>query len=163
MVQDMKRWHILSLAMLPVLLAGCDGGPGIGMHTSATPARFASNGERIYFTGASESGKPITYEGGNMHLRMMGGGCATCHGAARDGLRMMPELWLTAPPLTADALFGAHDQASDHGDHSAYTPDRLRTAISRGTDPHGDNLDPVMPRWSMSEADWSDLLAYLSR
>jgi mono/diheme cytochrome c family protein len=125
------------------------------------PTRFQTNGERIYFTGASESRTPITYTGGNMHLEMMGGGCATCHGADRRGARMMPELWLEAPPLTRAALFQVHEDG--HGSHASYDANTLHRAISRGLDPAGTALSPIMPRWSMSDADWRDLLAYLSQ
>ncbi len=153
-------------ALVAVLLSSCDGGShgtmmGEMMGGGTSPASFQSNGERIYFTGASESGTPITYTGGNMHLRMMGGGCATCHGSDRRGARMMPELWLEAPPLTRAALFGDHDDG--HGNHESYDANTLHRAVSRGLDPDGTELSPIMPRWSMSDADWRDLLAYLSQ
>ena len=153
---------LAGIALAGVLLSSCDsGGHGMMMGAQPWPARFQTNGERIYFTGASESGTPITYTGGNMHLRMMGGGCATCHGGDRRGGRMMPEFWLEAPPLTRAALFGDHED--DHGDHSAYDADTLRRAVSRGLDPGGGALSTTMPRWSMSDGDWRDLLAYLSQ
>jgi len=148
--------------LVAVTLSSCDGG-GHGMMTGAQswPARFQSNGERIYFTGISGSGTPIAYTGGNMHLEMMGGSCATCHGTDRRGGRMMPEFWLEAPPLTRTALFEDHDDG--HGDHAGYDPTTLRRAVSRGLDANGTELSPVMPRWSMSDADWRDLLAYLNQ
>ena len=133
------------------------------MGSGTVPATFDSNGERIYFTGTSASGMPITYTGGNMHLRMMGGGCATCHGADREGARMMPEFWVEAPPLTREALFETHHEADGHGEHPAYDARSLRRAISRGVDPARERFDDIMPRWSMSDADWNDLLAYLQQ
>ena len=96
-----------------------------------------------------------------MHLEMMGGGCATCHGTGRRGARMMPEFWLRAPALTRAALFEAHDDG--HGDHASYDANTLRRAVSRGLDPEGAVLSPIMPRWSMSDSDWQDLLVYLSQ
>jgi hypothetical protein len=74
---------------------------------------------------------------------------------------MMPEFWLEAPPLTRTALFEDHDDG--HGDHAGYDPTTLRRAVSRGLDANGTELSPVMPRWSMSDADWRDLLAYLNQ
>jgi mono/diheme cytochrome c family protein len=160
-----RRYPLLVIAggdLVAVFLSSCDGGSHETMAGAGTwPARFQSNGERIYLTGASESGTPITYTGGNMHLGMMGGGCATCHGVDRRGARMMPEFWLEAPPLTRSALFEVHDDG--HGSHASYDVDTLRRAVSRGLDPDGTALNPTMPRWSMSEADWRDLLAYLSQ
>ena len=74
---------------------------------------------------------------------------------------MMPQFWLEAPPLTRTALFGDHDDG--HGDHQSYDAVTLRRAVSRGLDPTGSRLDPIMPHWSMSDADWRDLLSYLSQ
>jgi cytochrome c oxidase subunit 2 len=73
------RFPALAAVALTVL-GGCDSGPGMMMGEQPVSRSFDSNGERIYFTGRSRSGPPITFSGGNMHLRMMGGGCATCHG-----------------------------------------------------------------------------------
>ncbi len=91
---------------------------------------------------------------------MSGGGCVNCHGVDRQGSRLMPRFWMVAPPLTADALFGEHEDGG-HGDHDEYTDDTLRRAITRGIDAGGESLDPAMPRWSMTEQDMDDLIGYL--
>ena len=158
-----KAWRFAVLVMFGVSLSGCDDRHGMMMGQQSVPAHYQSNGERIYFTGVSQSRGSITYTGGNMHLQMMGGGCATCHGGDRDGSRMMPEFWVVAPPLTRAALFGDHDEGDGHGDHASYDAETLRRAVSRGLEPSGKKMDPIMPRWSMSEEDWRDLLAYLTR
>ncbi|NCF37898.1 MAG: c-type cytochrome [Gammaproteobacteria bacterium] len=136
-------------------------------HFGYGPTGFASNGERIYFTGTSASGKAITASGGtgmmNMHRQMHGGGCAVCHGAKREGQRLWPQFWIKAPALTAEALF-ADDHADDgHGDHGSYDSASLGKAITDGIDPDGKQLDAAMPRWSMSGADLADLIAYLQQ
>lgn len=146
------------------LLAGCDDvGMGWMMGQPAAPARFQSNGERIYFTGASASGRPITFAGGDMRFEMHGGGCAACHGAnRRGGIRMMPRFWLAAPTVTAEALFGEHSPGSDgHGNHAAYTDRTVGRAITEGVDPSENPLDKAMPRWRMHPDDLRDLVAYL--
>lgn len=165
--------RIGAIAMvLLVLLAGGQLLFGSGPLTdrSAWPSEFRSNGERIYFTATSASGQPITPQGGNMHMMMSGGGCVACHGVDRGGGRLMPRFWQSAPPLTAAALFGEHDEAAaaegaakddGHGNHDAYTDDTLRRALTEGVDPGGERLDPVMPQWSMGVEDMTDLLAYL--
>jgi mono/diheme cytochrome c family protein len=157
----LKFLRLTALISLVTYLTGCDNGHGMMTSTQGVPVRFQSNGERIYFTGASNSGQAITYTGGNVHLRMMGGSCATCHGPRRRGGRMMPQFWLYAPPLTREALFDSHEKAEGHGGHASYDAEGLRRAISRGIDPTGAPLDATMPRWSMSDEDWSDLVAYL--
>jgi mono/diheme cytochrome c family protein len=155
--------------ILLVLLSGCDGGTGSNpMSMNDIPRAFASNGERIYFTGVSASGKPIRARGGDaamgMHMQMHGGGCATCHGDDREGRRLMPRFWIKAPALTAEALFGDDDHKKDsdgHGNHGNYDAVSLRLAIIEGVDPAGEPLDQAMPRWSMNESDLNDLIAYL--
>lgn len=128
------------------------------------PAQFRSNGERIYFTGTSASGVSITSASDSMHMQMHGGGCVNCHGADRQGGRLMPQFWMIAPALTPAALFGGHDDAPDkdgHGDHAEYDEAALRRAITEGIDPAGKRLDTAMPRWTMAERDLGDLIAFL--
>jgi cytochrome c553 len=125
------------------VLAGCDVRTGPMMGRQATPASFENNGERIYFTGTSVSGRPIAFSGGNMHMQMHGGGCVTCHDVDRQGgIRVMP-------------------RADGHGDHASYTEASLQRAITEGIDPSGQPFDEAMPRWSMSAADLDDLVHYL--
>ena len=128
------------------------------------PAQFRSNGERIYFTGVSASGLPVTPTGGGMHIRMHGGGCVSCHGTDRLGGRTMPRFWIKAPPLTPAALFKTDDDHSGdegHGDHDAYNDETLRRAITDGRDPDNEQLDAAMPRWSMAAQDLADLIGFL--
>ncbi len=128
------------------------------------PIQFESNGERIYFTGTSASGFPINANGGGMHMQMHSGGCVTCHGADRQGRRLMPRFWKVAPPLTPAALFNEHDEASEeggHGDHEGYDDATLRRAITEGIDPGGSLLDREMPRWSMAAGDIVDIIEFL--
>ncbi len=153
--------RLIPLVLLAVVLTGCEMGPWHMMDGGAFPASYSSNGERIYFTGTSASGDPVSHTGGNMHMRMMGGSCATCHGSDRQGRRMMPEFWKMAPPLTRNALFESHDDGDAHGAHDRYTDGTLQRAVFQGADPAGNFLDDNMPRWSMTDRDWKDLLAYL--
>ena len=56
-----RRLVLAGAALLPVLLSSCDGAShGTMMAAGTELKRFQSNGERIYFTGTSESGTPIT-------------------------------------------------------------------------------------------------------
>lgn len=159
----MKKYFLL----LFLVLSGCNANyPHGGGWSNDSPAAFTSNGERIYFTGTSASGSVIRAGGGEfgpgMHQRMHGGGCASCHGSDREGARLMPRFWLKAPSLTARTLFGDdHENGDGHGDHASYDSETLKRAITDGIDPAGDSLDTAMPRWSMSEADLNDLIAFL--
>ena len=164
----MKTLLFMSILFLTSCNGSYDHGPvngGIGS------TAFVSNGERIYFTGTSASGLLISASGGGgpmsgMHRQMHGGGCASCHGADREGQRLWPQFWIKAPVLSVDALFGddAHDEGGDgHGDHASYDAESLQRAITRGLDPAGESLDQAMPRWSMSPSDLDDLITFLSQ
>lgn len=153
----------------PLILTACFGG---NYHATATgdnnSNNFVSNGERIYFTGRSQSGMPINAIGGagGMHRQMHGSGCASCHGDDREGRRLWPQFWTKAPALTAIALFGDNDHQDNsdgHGDHASYDSDSLSRAITQGLDPAGEKLGAAMPRWSMSDSDMNDLIAYLKQ
>jgi mono/diheme cytochrome c family protein len=157
---------VLFLLIAIAAIAGARFMSGSGPMTaySDLPSQFKSNGERIYFTATSTSRTAIRPVGGGMHMSMMGGGCVTCHGADRQGGRMMPQFWKSVPPLTPSALFGNHDEGAKddgHGGHDVYTDETLRRAITQGIDPGGKPLDQAMPRWSMSPKDLDDLITHL--
>jgi mono/diheme cytochrome c family protein len=151
------------LGLLPLLLlASCSPGQE---HFGGGPATFASNGERIYFSGTSASGQAIIASGGssmmNRHRQIHGGGCAVCHGAEREGKRLWPQFWIKAPALTAEALFSDKHEHEGHADHGNYDTESLRMAITAGVNPMGEPFDAAMPRWTMSPADLKDLVTYL--
>ncbi|TNF90818.1 MAG: cytochrome c [Gammaproteobacteria bacterium] len=151
------------LGLLPLLLlASCSPGQE---HFGGGPATFASNGERIYFSGTSASGQAIIASGGSSmmsrHRQMHGGGCAVCHGAEREGKRLWPQFWIKAPALTAEALFSDKLEHEGHTDHGNYDTESLRMAIAAGVNPKGEPFDAAMPRWTMSPADLEDLVTYL--
>jgi cytochrome c oxidase subunit 2 len=139
--------------------------PAVG--PAVWPQRFDSNGERLFLTGTSIRGtRMIPYgsgpiHGGGHHLMMMGGGCAGCHGADRQGGRLATRFGPVAPPLTPAALAGEHGGEDDGHGHAAYSEAALARAITQGVGPDGELLNPAMPRWSMTQADLADLVAYL--
>jgi cytochrome c553 len=123
---------------------------------------FASNGERIYFTGTSRSGPPITSQMRGMH-RMQGGmlGCAACHGEDGSGGRVrMMMATVVAPDIRWSHLTDAEHE-DEHEDHPPYDETALRRAIRRGIDPAGEPLEWSMPRWEMTDAQLDDLAAFL--
>lgn len=156
-----------------LLLAGCVmpmRGSGPGMRVART---YQSNGEQIYFTATSQRGTPITFEmggGGGMMGRaqrapgMMGGmmACVTCHGPEGRGgqVRMMMMTTFVAPDIRYTTLTAAEMKQGGE-EHPAYTDETIKRAITQGVDPAGKPLVWPMPRWSISEADLNDLLAFL--
>ena len=101
-----------------------------------------------------------------MHRQMHGGSCSSCHGVDREGQRLWPRFWIKAPALTNKALFDDDDHKDEsdaHGDHASYDVESLRLAITNGLDPDGEQLNSAMPRWSMSQGDMDDLIAFLQQ
>ena len=160
------------LIVSTLALSSCGAGMSPNSDSSFDPTRqYTSNGERIYFTGVNSNGQPIASQGGyasmGMHRQMRGGGCASCHGDDRAGLRLYPRFWIKAPALTAKSLFGGDDhgdgEESGHGDHKSYDNATLSRAITEGLDPSGALLSSAMPRWSMEQSDLADLVNFLNQ
>ncbi|MBU0496183.1 MAG: cytochrome c [Chloroflexi bacterium] len=147
---------LVAICVIPgIVIPGLTGyptGPGAGT--------FTSNGQRIYFTATSARGTPITASGGSAGMGMMGRlACATCHGADGRGgpVRMM--MYSVDVPDIRHQTLTSEDPAGM--EHAPYTDETIKQAITQGVEPNGQSLDPFMPRWSMSEQDLNDLLAFL--
>ena len=48
-------------------------------------------------------------------------------------------------------------------EHPRYDEESFKQAVTQGIDPGGDALDPLMPRWQMSDQELNDLITYLKR
>ena len=175
MALNYKRlWWGLALLVLGV--TGCNPLPA-GMDGYATGGDYSSNGERIYFTGTSANDR-ITYTwtgpggmgpgGGMMGGQgggMMGGqggmmgqlACVTCHGADGRGRQNVMNSGVDAPDIRWVALTTAEPDM----DHPPYTEETFKRAVTQGVDPGNNPLDPMMPRWQMSDQDLNDLIAFL--
>lgn len=121
---------------------------------------FASNGERIYYTATSESGKPITASMGMMTMAGMMS-CVDCHGQDGKGgtIRMMMGIF-EVPDIRYKTLI-SEDHGHEEEEHPPYTDELIKRAITKGLNPAGEPLNFQMPIWSMSEEDLNDLLEYL--
>jgi mono/diheme cytochrome c family protein len=158
---SIKLKTLLSAGVVTLLAASC--AMPYPWASGASDNSFNSNGQRIYFTGTSASGEPITYTGGfqMMHGRLA---CASCHGPEGKGGRvamMMMGSFIT-PDITWDNLTEEeHDEGKGHDEHPPYTEETLKRAITEGLDPAGEALAVEMPRWRMSEQDLEDLVRFL--
>ncbi|MDT7540219.1 MAG: hypothetical protein QOE33_123 [Acidobacteriota bacterium] len=136
-----------------------------GEHASAqdllTPSE--SRGKQIYTQGKSPSGKEILAYIGESSLEIPGSAmaCANCHGLDGQG---KPEGGVVPSNLTWEVLTKPYGLThADGRRHPPYTERGLELAITRGTDPAGNKLLNVMPRYAMSSEDLTDLVAYLKR
>ncbi|MER3458327.1 MAG: hypothetical protein C4309_06575 [Chloroflexota bacterium] len=64
-----------------------------------------------------------------------------------------------APDIRYKTLTAAEHAAGE--EHPPYTDETIKRAITQGIDPAGEPLNWPMPRWTMTEADLEDLLAFL--
>jgi cytochrome c oxidase subunit 2 len=179
----MGRKMIYLGVLFALLSAACgpveqNSGPG-----NISAGRYASNGERIYFTATSANG-PISYTGGpsgGMILAparsagvggrgMMELACADCHGRdGRGGEHVVAMTAIDAPDIRWSTLTESeHGEQSTQGqgkegemDHPPYTEQTFKRAVTQGLDPAGNPLEPAMPRWNMSNQDLDDLIAFL--
>jgi len=143
----------------PGAMMGPEPGPVYGKRT------FASNGERIYYTGTSAKTGPIPRTGGPMWVYHAGVGCVACHGV--HGRGGVPVMMGTAVPediryttLTA-AEPPKEGEKKEAMDHPPFTDATIKQAITQGVDPANKPVDWTMPRWQLADEDWTDLLAYL--
>ena len=122
-----------------------------------------SRGKRIYVQGTSASGRAILAYLGASSIEVPGSAmaCANCHGL--DG-RGKPEGGVNPSDLRWESLTKPYGLANANGrKHPPYTERALELAITRGTDPAGNKLLDVMPRYQMSREDLFDLIVYLKR
>ena len=120
-------------------------------------------GKQIYVQGTSPSGKEVRAYLGESSLEVPGSAmpCANCHGL--DG-RGKPEAGVTPSNLTWEALTKPYGVThADGRQHPPYTERALELAITRGSDPAGNHLLNVMPRYVMAKEDLADLILYLKR
>jgi len=120
-------------------------------------------GEQIYSRGISPSGEPMTafVGAGAAELPASALPCGSCHGP--DG-RGRPEGGVTPSDITWNHLTKSYGHRHDYGrDHPAFDEASVIAAITGGIDPAGNQLDSVMPRYSMSAADVHALLGYLKQ
>jgi ABC-type branched-subunit amino acid transport system substrate-binding protein len=160
-----ERAHLRRLilpAWLAVALAvGCCVRARVAAQEALAPQE--SRGKQIYVQGTSPSGKEILAYIGESSLEVPGSvmACANCHGLDGKG---RPEGGVIPSNLTWEVLTKPYGLTHEDGRrHPPYTERGLELAITRGTDPAGNKLLNVMPRYQMSPEDLADLVAYLKR
>jgi ABC-type branched-subunit amino acid transport system substrate-binding protein len=120
-----------------------------------------SRGKQIYVHGTSPSGNEMLAYLGESSLEVPGSevACANCHGFDGEG---KPEGGVNPSNLTWEVLTKPYGHThADGRKHPPYTERALELAITRGTDPAGNKLLSVMPRYVMSREDLADLIFYL--
>jgi hypothetical protein len=141
------------------------------------PARASDErvelGRRIYEQGITQDGAPLrATSAGNSSLSGAQAACTTCHRRSGMGGR---EGRVAVSPVTGPILYtkpvpywprrpGREAQSvapMRQYSRDAYDDASLARAIRAGVDANGRPLDPLMPRYTLGEADTRALIAYL--
>lgn len=147
----------LAMALLACVAALWPGPAALPL--DLTPQERA--GKRIFLEGESPSGAEIGVRIGREGTPLPAGSapCGSCHG--RDGLGR-PEGGVVPTEITWTVLSRPYGHEHPGGrSHPAFDARGLARAIREGRDPAGNALDPIMPRYSISDADLASLVAYL--
>lgn len=136
--------------------------------TAAADAVTAADGKRIYREGLLPSGLPLRGMVQN-GVELSGGdaACAKCH--RRSGLGG-GEGQNTIIPIAGRQLFSRPEVRGSERVRALLDVDEIRApytgaslarALREGVDPAGRKLDPLMPRFALSDAEIAPLAAYL--
>lgn len=120
-------------------------------------------GKQIYLQGESPTGAPITVvvSRGGTPIAASLLPCSGCHG--HDG-KGRPEGGVKPSDITWKTLTASYGHDHDFGrSHPAFDEMSLARAVMLGRDPAGNELDMAMPRYTMSEPDMKDLVAYIRK
>lgn len=119
-------------------------------------------GRQIYQHGTSPSGSPLEARlAGDVRVAGSIVPCVNCHGHDGRGKR---EGGVVPSNITWEALTKPYGLTHPDGrTHPPYTEHWLTRAITMGIDPGGNALSVAMPRFQLSLADASDLVAYIRR
>ena len=118
-------------------------------------------GRQIYLRGTSASNKEITATLNQIEVPASTTTCAGCHGLRGEG---STEGGVTAGNLTWSNLIKPYGHTHSTGrKHGPFTESSFTRAVVNGLDSNGNELLVAMPRFKLSAADMSDLIAYVKR
>jgi ABC-type branched-subunit amino acid transport system substrate-binding protein len=122
-----------------------------------TPAE--RRGRAIYLRGETSGQKKIMARVGELEVPAETMNCGGCHGRRGEG---KTEGGVTAGNLTWANLIKPYGHSHPTGrKHGPFNESSFITAVARGVDPAGNELVVAMPRYQMTVADMSDLIAYV--
>jgi ABC-type branched-subunit amino acid transport system substrate-binding protein len=124
-----------------------------------TPAE--RRGRAIYLRGETAGKQPLTAMVGDLEVPAATINCAGCHGRRGEG---KTEGGVVAGNLTWSNLTKSYGHTHPSGrKHGAFNESSFTTAVVRGVDPSGNDLNVAMPRYRLTIEDMNDLLAYIKR
>ena len=149
----MNTLHAVFLALLTGAIVATNAAADEGL--SAAEIR----GKRIYTTGETESGRVIRAEvqvsGPQSSASTLP--CIQCHGEDGEGIGVV------VPSIRGEVLFSSIEHEHAQRRHGTFDDASLARVIREGVDAAGNRLESTMPRYTMTDADMADLIAYLKR
>jgi len=152
--------HLLALSALAILLP---------VAAQEVDKALIEQGRSIYLDGQLSNRKPLIGKRmGNVTISGSQAACVNCH--RRSGLGGTEGIEVV-PPITGKALFGGEpviveiDQRSRRGlstPSGKYDDKAFAAAVRLGKHISGRNLQPLMPRYELSDQDLLAVKAYLS-
>ncbi|HKG61423.1 MAG TPA: ABC transporter substrate-binding protein [Pyrinomonadaceae bacterium] len=150
------RLHILILIAAALCVSAVQSSPE---SRPLTPAE--RRGRAIYLRGEVPGNKPLMAMVGDLEVPAATINCAGCHGRRGEG---KTEGGVAAGNLTWSNLTKSYGHTHPTGrKHGAFNESSFMTAVVRGVDPSGNNLNVAMPRYRLSIEDMNDLIAYIKR
>ena len=118
-----------------------------------------TRGKHIYTQGESLSNRIITASVATSEAPTSASilPCIQCNGADGRGIGII------SPDINWSALVAPGGHEHPQRKHDAFDETSVVKAIVGGVDPAGNDLEATMPRYTMSNADMADLIAYLKR
>ncbi len=142
--------------------------PARGAELPSGGAELVEIGKHIYRTGMLASGQPVVASGrADLALQGKSVACVNCH--RRSGLGSS-EGGTVVRPITGPVLFEVQNlanpgqvqaQVNQPDTRPVYTEKTLLRALRDGVDSAGRPLDRLMPRYKISDAEFSPLVSYL--
>jgi ABC-type branched-subunit amino acid transport system substrate-binding protein len=118
-------------------------------------------GRAIFLRGEVPGKKPLMAMVGDLEVPAATINCAGCHGRRGEG---KTEGGVAAGNLTWSNLTKSYGHTHPSGrKHGPFNESSFTTAVVRGVDPAGNELNVAMPRYRLSIEDMNDLIAYIKR
>lgn len=146
-------WGLIALVLVGILVtvAAC------GSESEASSD--VALGETIYVEGTDAQGTQIarTTEAGILSQT----GCFGCHGTDGKGRSIDTALGHFDTPDIRWSVISQPIANDEGGTDPAYDPAKFASAAREGIDSGGGQLEPVMPRWQLTDPEVNALIAYL--
>lgn len=150
------RLHRLILIAAALFLSTIQSSPESRPLTAAE-----RRGRAIFLRGEVPGKKPLMAMVGDLEVPAATINCAGCHGRRGEG---KTEGGVAAGNLTWSNLTKSYGHTHPSGrKHGAFNESSFTTAVVRGVDPAGNELNVAMPRYRFSIEDMNDLIAYIKR